>query len=146
MQAVDGIVGNPSLLTADQKLWLARQQIDGKVTPKQLAKSHGLGRKVIRKYAARVKVGAKLHTRDGRPSLIDDALLHRILQKVKAEGSLTTDTIKRVIRSEYHQYSVEHSVLVLRRGKMEPKLISSRSLMRYVGKLQKLVASNTETP
>lgn len=86
MELFDGAVGDPGLLTLEQKLWLAGQHIENK----------------------------------------------------KA-------TIKEAIRDEYRVFSTENNLTVVRRGKVVPRLLCSRTLNRYVQKIQELARLRLQT-
>ncbi len=138
MQPVVGVIDGPAALTMEQKLWLAHQQIDNKVAPVDLAKSHGLSRKVVRKYALRVKNGAKMYMRDGRPSVIDQSLLAKMVQRVVSSGVSTIENVKTIVREEYQNFALQNSITVITKGKSVPKLLCSRTLMRYVHKVRSM--------
>lgn len=144
MEPVVSVVTSPNNLTYGQKLWIAHQLIDEHRAPVEVAKSIGLSRKVVTKYALRVKSGSKLHMRDGRPATIDDSTLLEIVRRVKNYDHIDTEIIKKIIREEYQSYATKSNKMTMRKGKLAPKLLCWRTLMRYVKKVQELATEDTE--
>ena len=64
---VVGVIDFSNFSLLMQKMWLAHRHIENNLAPVDLAKCHDLSRKLARKYDIQVKMGVKLHMRDGDP-------------------------------------------------------------------------------
>lgn len=119
-----------------QKRWLASQQIEKLIFGSELGRTYHLNRKVLNKYASHVKKGIKLHEANGRPLLIDQDTMRVVIERLTNLGTYSDESIRIVLREEYRRYQLEQDLLNPYHNNTKPKLMSYRTLRRYVEKVR----------
>ncbi len=118
-------------LTVEQKNYLGSEITHRRVSSSKLALTLGLGRSGLKKYSRYVRNGGILHGCCGRPRLLDEGALSRLVTFVAGRPDIENKEILIKIREEYGRIvgsSSEHGDLCL----VLIKSISRATMWRYV--------------
>ncbi len=117
----------PSIMSGEEKSWLAAEIILGNETPKSIGNKYGINPKLVRKWVRHVKGGKILYADMGRPRLLDKTSIISIKNLCMEKNDINNDDLMSKIIIEQHETLSRRNV-----GEMEGKKMSRRSMKRYL--------------